>query len=91
MPEDLLLFLTIRIKKMAVWKTTFVSEHLKADQSQFTKCLHSLHALPVAALAIPANSGARANLAKSTKRIVDFHVLFQTRTHLHQHKCEDVL
>jgi len=25
-------------KKMAVWKTTFVSEHLKADQSQFAKC-----------------------------------------------------
>jgi len=29
MPEDLLLFLTTRIKKMAVWKTTFVPEHLK--------------------------------------------------------------
>jgi len=27
-----------RIKKMAVWKTTFVSEHLNTDQSQFTKC-----------------------------------------------------
>ena len=28
-PEDLLLFLTIRIKNMAVWKITFVSDHLK--------------------------------------------------------------
>jgi len=27
MPEDLLLFLTTGIKKTAVWKTTFVSEH----------------------------------------------------------------
>jgi len=24
--------------KMALWKTTFVSEHLHADQSQLTKC-----------------------------------------------------
>ena len=31
MPEDLL-FLTNRIKKMAVWKITFVSEHLNTDQ-----------------------------------------------------------
>jgi len=23
---------------MAVWKTTFVSEHLNTDQSQLTKC-----------------------------------------------------
>jgi len=38
MPEDLLLFLTIRIEKMAVWKTTFVSEHLNTDQSQLNKC-----------------------------------------------------
>jgi len=51
MPEDILLFLTKRTKKMAVWKTTFVSEHLNADQSQLSKCfsLHSLHALPVVA------------------------------------------
>jgi len=34
MPEDLLLFLTTRIKKMAVWKATFASEHFKTDQSQ---------------------------------------------------------
>jgi len=38
MPEDLSLFLTTRIKKMAVWKTTFVSKHLNPDQSQLTKC-----------------------------------------------------
>jgi len=37
MPEILLLFLTTRIKKMTVWKTTFVSENLNADQSQLTK------------------------------------------------------
>jgi len=45
--------------------------------------LHSLHALPVAALAVSANSAARANHAKSAKHIVDSRVLFQTRTHLH--------
>jgi len=51
-----------------------------------------LHALPVAALTIPTNSAARANHAKSAKHIVGFlsHVFFQTRTHLHQHKIEDV-
>jgi len=38
MPEGLELFLAIRIKKMAVWKTTFVSEHLNTDKSQLTKC-----------------------------------------------------
>jgi len=38
MHDDLLLFLTTRIKKMAVWKTTFVSEHLNTNQSQLTKC-----------------------------------------------------
>jgi len=31
MPEGLLLFLAIRNKKMAVWKTAFVSEHLNTD------------------------------------------------------------
>jgi len=51
MPEDLLLFLTTRIKKMALWKTTCAFEHL--------------------------------NHAKSAKHIVDCHVFFQTRTHLH--------
>jgi len=60
-----------------------VSEHLKADQSNYPSVLHSLHAFPVAALAIPANSAARANHAKGAKHIVDSHVLFQTRTHLH--------
>jgi len=44
--------------------------------------LHSLHALPVAVLTIPANSAA-ASHAKSAKRLVDSHVFFQTRTHLH--------
>ena len=33
MLDDLLLFLTTRIKKIAVWKTTFVSEHLYTDLS----------------------------------------------------------
>jgi len=37
MPEDLLLFLTTRIKKTAVWKNTFVFEHLNTDQSQLAK------------------------------------------------------
>jgi len=57
---------------MALWKTTFVSEHL-----------HSLHALSVAVLTIPANSAARVNHAKSAKHTVGCHVFFQTRTHLH--------
>ena len=34
MPEDLLLFLTNRIKKMAVWKTKFVSEYLRIRKSK---------------------------------------------------------
>jgi len=38
MPEDLSLFLTTRIKKMVVWKNTFVSKHLNIDQSQLAKC-----------------------------------------------------
>jgi len=38
MPEDLLLFLTTRMKKIAVWKITFVFEHLNTDHSQLTKC-----------------------------------------------------
>ena len=38
MPVDLLLLLTIGIKKTAAWKTTFVSEHLDIVQSQSTKC-----------------------------------------------------
>jgi len=65
-PEGLLLFLTTRIKKMADWKTTFVSERLNKDQTQLTKFLHSLHALPVAVLAILANSAARAKHAANT-------------------------
>jgi len=31
-------FISYRIKKVAVWKTKFVSEHLNPDQSQLTKC-----------------------------------------------------
>jgi len=50
---------------MAVWKITFVSEHLNTDQTQLTLLL--LHALPVAVLALPANSVARASHAKSAK------------------------
>jgi len=66
---------------MAVWKTTFVSEHVNTDQSQLTK-----HTLPVAVLVIPANIAARANHAKSAKHIVDdfSHVFFQTCARLHQ-------
>ena len=64
---------------MALWKTTFVSEHL-----------HSLYALSVAVLTIPANSSARVNHAKSAKHAVDCHVFFPTRTHLHYRKCDKV-
>ena len=64
MPDDVLLCLMTRIKKMAVWKTTFVSKRLN------TPVLRSLHALPVVVLAIPANSAARAKQAKSAKHIV---------------------
>jgi len=38
MPGNLLLFLTTRIKKLAVWKTAFVSGQLNTNQSQLTKC-----------------------------------------------------
>jgi len=38
MPGNLSLFLTTGIRKTAVWKTTFVSEHLDTVQSQSTKC-----------------------------------------------------
>jgi len=41
-----------------------------------------LHALPVAALTIPAYSAVRPNNAKSAKHIVDSHVFFQ-----HTHIC----
>jgi len=69
MPEDLLLFLTTRTKKMAAWKTTFASEHLAYTQisPNWPSVLHSLHALPVAVLTIPANSAAPANHSKSAK------------------------
>jgi len=67
MSEDLLLFLRTRIKKMPVCKTTFVSEHLNADQSQFPTCFASV-AQPVAFLTIPANSAARANHVKSAEQ-----------------------
>jgi len=39
---------------MAVWKITFVSEHLNADQPNSLSVLHWLHAFHVAVLAIPA-------------------------------------
>jgi len=51
---------------MAVWKTTFVSEHINADQSQLTKGF-ALVAKPVAVLTIPANSAARANHVKNAE------------------------
>jgi len=38
MPEGLLLFLAIRIKKISVWKIKFVFVHLNTDQSQLNKC-----------------------------------------------------
>ena len=52
---------------------------------EWPSVLHSLHALPVAVLAIPANSAARAPHAKSSKHIVDYlsHVFFLTCTHVH--------
>jgi len=65
MPEDLLSFLTTRIMKMTLRKITFVSEHL-----------HSLHALSLVVLTIPARSTARVNHAKIAKHTVDCHVFF---------------
>jgi len=38
-PDDLLLFLTTRIEKKAVWKCTFVSERLNTDQVFCTRCM----------------------------------------------------
>ena len=63
MPEDLLLFLTTRMKKIAVWKTTFMSEHLATDQSQMTKCF----AL-VACVACCGLHAARENHVKNAKQ-----------------------
>jgi len=88
MPEDVLLFLTTGIKKMAVWKTTFVSEHLNTDQSQLSKCFALVACFICCSLGdfrFPANSAARAKHAKSAKHIVDylFHVFFQTFIRLH--------
>jgi len=70
---------------MPVWKTTFVSEHLKTDQFQLNKSFLSLHALPVVVLAIPVNSAGQGNHAKSAKHIGDYlsHVFFLTCTHLY--------
>jgi len=65
---------------MVVWKITFVSEHLNTDQSQVTKCFHS-YDLPVAVLAIPVNSAARENQAKSAKRIVDYLSYIHSKVH----------
>jgi len=50
MPEDFLLFLTTKIKKIAVWKTTFVSEHFDPDQSQLTKCFALVAYFPCCSL-----------------------------------------
>jgi len=63
-----LLFLTNRTKKMAVWKITFVSEHLNTDQSQMTKCFALVACFACCSLTIPSNSAARANHAKSAKQ-----------------------
>ena len=75
-------FIRPESRKMALWKTTFVSEHLNIDQPNWPSVLHSLHALPVAVLAIPANSAARANHAKSAKhsRLLLSCVLSNTHT-----------
>jgi len=69
MPEDVLLLLTTRIKKMSVWKIAFVSEHLNTDQSQLTKCFSLVAVFDCCSLAIPANSAAWENHAKSAKHM----------------------
>jgi len=38
MPEAVFYFLQPGINKIAVWNTTFVTEHLNTDQSQLTTC-----------------------------------------------------
>jgi len=78
---------------MALWKTTFVSQHFNTDQSHVNKCFVLVYVLPVTVLAIPANSASRANHVKSAKHIVDYlsRVFFVTCTHLHKHKCKDVV
>jgi len=69
---------------MAVWKNTFVSDHLNTDQSQVTKCFELIAFFTLAVLAISANRAARANQAKSGKDIGDYlyHVFLLTYTHL---------
>ena len=68
---------------MAAWKNTFVSKRLTTVQTKLM--LHSLYALPVAVLEIPANSAARSNNAKNAKHVIDYFSLVYvlTCTHLH--------
>ena len=50
---------TTRIKKMVVWKTTFVSEHLNTNQSQSTKCFALVVCFACCSLGDSSCSGAR--------------------------------
>ena len=86
MPEDLFLFLMTRIKQWLFGKLHLCPSIWTHTSPICPSRLHSLSALPVAVLAIPANSTARANHAKSAKHIVDYlsRVFFLTCTHMHQ-------
>ena len=50
---------TTRIKKMVVWKTTFVPEHLNTNQSQSTKCFALVVCFACCSLGDSSCSGAR--------------------------------
>ena len=69
MPGDVLLFLTTRAKKTAVWKTTFVSEHstvhspIPIDQVFCTRCMFCL----LQSWRFQLTESARAICAKSAK------------------------
>jgi len=69
-----------RSQQASVWKTRFVFEILTQSSPSRPSLLHTLHPLLVAVLAIPANSSAQTNYAKSAKHIVDYfsHVFFLT-------------
>jgi len=83
-------FLGPESRKWLFGKLHLCQSIFKQNSHNWQDVLHSLHALPVAVLTVSANSAARAYHANSAKHIVDSHVLVETCTHLHWHKCENV-
>jgi len=79
------LFLQVESRKRLFGKLHLCLSIQTQSSSNRPSVLHSLHALLVVVLAIPANSSAQANYAQSAKHTVNYlsHVFFLTRTHLY--------